>query len=42
VAKTMRPLFDLMCTEAGADTVIAGHPWAFGARFFQEKYFSFR
>jgi hypothetical protein len=38
VARTMRPLFDLMCTEAGDDTVIAGHPWAFGARFFQEKY----
>jgi rhamnosyltransferase subunit B len=38
VARTMRPLFDLMCTEAGNDTVIAGHPWAFGARFFQEKY----
>jgi rhamnosyltransferase subunit B len=38
VAKTMRPLFDLMCNEAGDDTVIAGHPWAFGARFFQEKY----
>jgi rhamnosyltransferase subunit B len=34
----MRPLFDLMCTEASDDTVIAGHRWAFGARFFQEKY----
>jgi hypothetical protein len=38
VARTMRPLFDLMCTEASDDTVIAGHRWAFGARFFQEKY----
>jgi rhamnosyltransferase subunit B len=38
LAKTIRPLFDLMCAEAGEDTVIAGHPWAFGARFFQEKY----
>jgi len=38
VAKTMRPLFDLMCAEAGDYTVIAGHPWALGARFFQEKY----
>jgi rhamnosyltransferase subunit B len=38
VAKTMRPLFDLISAEADDDTVIAGHPWAFGARFFQEKY----
>lgn len=38
VAKTIRPLFDLMCAEVDSDTVIAGHPWAFGARFFQEKY----
>jgi len=38
VAKTIRPLFDLMCAEADNETIIAGHPWAFGARFFQEKY----
>jgi rhamnosyltransferase subunit B len=38
VATTMRPLFDLMCAESDNDTIIAGHPWAFGARFFQEKF----
>jgi rhamnosyltransferase subunit B len=38
VAQTMLPLFELMCAEADSDTIIAGHPWAFGARFFQEKY----
>jgi rhamnosyltransferase subunit B len=38
VATTIRPLFDLMCAEADHDTIIAGHPWAFGARLFQEKY----
>ena len=38
VASTMRPLFELMSAEVDSETVIAGHPWAFGARFFQEKY----
>lgn len=38
VATTIRPLFDLMCAEADNETIIAGHPWAFGARLFQEKY----
>ena len=38
VAKTMRPMFDLMCAEADEQTILAGHPWAFGARFFHEKY----
>jgi rhamnosyltransferase subunit B len=38
VARTIRPLFDLMAAEVDRNTIIAGHPWAFGARFFQEKY----
>lgn len=38
VAKTIRPMFDLMCQEVSSDTIIAGHPWSFGARLFQEKY----
>lgn len=38
VAKTIRPMFDIMCREVDSDTVIAGHPWSFGARLFQEKY----
>lgn len=38
VAKTIRPMFDLMCQEVDGDTVIVGHPWSFGARLFQERY----
>jgi rhamnosyltransferase subunit B len=38
VARTMRPMFDLLCAEADGQTILAGHPWAFGARFFHEKY----
>jgi rhamnosyltransferase subunit B len=38
VAKTMRPMFDLLSAEADGETILAGHPWAFGARFFHEKY----
>lgn len=38
VSKTMQPMFDMLCAEADGQTILAGHPWAFGARFFHEKY----
>ena len=38
VAKTIRPMLDLMCSEVSNETIIVGHPWSFGARLFQEKY----
>ncbi len=38
VAKTIRPMFEMLCAEVDSDTIIAGHPWSFGARLFQEKY----
>lgn len=38
VAKTIRPMFEIMCREVDSETVIAGHPWSFGARLFQERY----
>lgn len=37
-ASAVRPLFDLLYSETGDDTIIAGHSWAFGARLFQEKF----
>lgn len=38
VAVRIRPLFDLLEAEAGQDTVMAAHPWAFGARLLHEKH----
>jgi rhamnosyltransferase subunit B len=38
VARRILPLFDLLETEADRDTIMAAHPWAFGARFLQEKH----
>jgi rhamnosyltransferase subunit B len=38
VAKTIRPMFEMLCAEVDSNTIIAGHPWSFGARIFQEKY----
>jgi rhamnosyltransferase subunit B len=38
VAKRIRPLFDLLETEVDSDTIMAAHPWAFGARLLQEKH----
>ena len=38
VAVRIRPLFDLLEAEADNDTIIAAHPWAFGARLLQEKH----
>lgn len=38
VAVRIRPLFDLLETEADDDTIMAAHPWAFGARLLQEKH----
>ncbi len=38
VAVRIRPLFDLLETEADNDTIMAAHPWAFGARLLQEKH----
>jgi rhamnosyltransferase subunit B len=39
VAARIRPLFDLLHAEveAGGDTIMAAHPWAFGARLLHEK-----
>lgn len=38
VARRIRPLFDLLEAEAGGDTIMAAHPWAFGARLLHEKH----
>src|SRR5258705_4172284 len=38
VAVRIRPLFDLLEAEADEDTIMAAHPWAFGARLLQEKH----
>jgi rhamnosyltransferase subunit B len=38
VAVRIRPLFDLLHAEAGNDTIMAAHPWAFGARLLHEKH----
>src|SRR5882762_8293291 len=38
VAVRIRPLFDLLAAEADKDTIMAAHPWAFGARLLQEKH----
>jgi rhamnosyltransferase subunit B len=38
VAARIRPLFDLLLAEAGQDTIMAAHPWAFGARLLHEKH----
>jgi rhamnosyltransferase subunit B len=38
VAARIRPLFDLLDAETGSDTIMAAHPWAFGARLLQEKH----
>jgi len=38
VAARIRPLFDLLEAEADKDTIMAAHPWAFGARLLQEKH----
>jgi rhamnosyltransferase subunit B len=38
VAVRIRPLFDLLHTEADGDTILAAHPWAFGARLLHEKH----
>jgi rhamnosyltransferase subunit B len=37
VVVRIRPLFDLLNAEADNDTIMAAHPWAFGARLLQEK-----
>jgi rhamnosyltransferase subunit B len=38
VAARIRPLFDLLEAEADNETILAAHPWAFGARLLQEKH----
>jgi len=38
VAVRIRPLFDLLEAEVDKDTIMAAHPWAFGARLLQEKH----
>lgn len=38
VAVRIRPLFELLQAEADNDTIMAAHPWAFGARLLQEKH----
>jgi rhamnosyltransferase subunit B len=38
VAARIRPLFDLLHAEVDSNTIMAAHPWAFGARLLQEKY----
>jgi rhamnosyltransferase subunit B len=38
VAVRIRPLYDLLCAEVDNDTIMAAHPWAFGARLLQEKH----
>jgi rhamnosyltransferase subunit B len=34
----IRPLFDLLQAEVDNDTIMAAHPWAFGARLLHEKH----
>jgi rhamnosyltransferase subunit B len=38
VAARIRPLYDLLHAEVDNDTIMAAHPWAFGARLLQEKH----
>ena len=38
VAVRIRPLFDLLYAEADDETIMAAHPWAFGARLLHEKH----
>jgi rhamnosyltransferase subunit B len=38
VAARIRPLYDLLHAEVDNDTILAAHPWAFGARLLQEKH----
>jgi rhamnosyltransferase subunit B len=38
VVGRIRPLFDLLRAEADDETILAAHPWAFGARLLQEKH----
>ncbi|MGC1784280.1 MAG: nucleotide disphospho-sugar-binding domain-containing protein [Acidobacteriaceae bacterium] len=38
VAGRIRPLYDLLCSEVDNDTIMAAHPWAFGARLLHEKH----
>jgi rhamnosyltransferase subunit B len=38
VAVRIRPLFDRLEAETDNDTIMAAHPWAFGARLLQEKH----
>lgn len=38
VTTTIRPLFQLLYEQVDNETVLAGHPWSFGARLLQEKY----
>lgn len=38
VAVRIRPLFDLLHAEVDNDTIMAAHPWAFGARLLHEKH----
>lgn len=38
VAVRIRPLYDLLHAEVDNDTIMAAHPWAFGARLLQEKH----
>jgi rhamnosyltransferase subunit B len=38
VVGRIRPLFDLLHAEADDDTIMAAHPWAFGARLLHEKH----
>jgi rhamnosyltransferase subunit B len=38
VAARIRPLYDLLHAEADNDTIMAAHPWAFGARLLHEKH----
>jgi rhamnosyltransferase subunit B len=35
---SVRPVFDMLVSEADDNTVIVGHPWALGARLIQEKH----
>jgi rhamnosyltransferase subunit B len=38
VAVRIRPLYDLLHAEVDNDTILAAHPWAFGARLLHEKH----
>jgi rhamnosyltransferase subunit B len=38
VSVRIRPLYDLLYAEVDNDTIMAAHPWAFGARLLQEKH----